>query len=470
MTVGRPRPPLLLLGLAASACSFDPSAPAGDAGGFIDGAELDDGALPGDAGTPNLEPGDGRLFFPGPTGLLSLRWNGAGWQTTGVPATGVGTIRWLSSRVHPGGDEVLAVVSTAMSETVTLVRLIHPNEGAIDGLVQQTVATLEDPARATRQIADVAFEDSGDSLTVYGTLENEVLYRARAAGAGFWPAPQAVPGLELPAPVAWVKLESRPGFDEIGLAFVDQGGGLGAAIWDGAAWIDVEYHPLVAGAAPFRSFDLAWESEAGRLLLAWGAPTPAEIHYRVWDSTSGWGTTAPVLFTGNVHHLELASDPDGDRIALAVTDTVALPAGLFAAIWNGEAWVSARALTGYAGTEPASFGAGLAWLGGALILAHASDTAGALGWSAWDPSSGGDGWTVHSPVIVPGLRTIESIRLGAAMGGSQALAVFFDQAGELFSAAGDGTSFVVYDANPLSSSVTSRRTVPFALAVRPGDP
>ncbi len=97
--------------------------------------------------------------------------------------------------------------------------------------------------------------------------------------------------------------------------------------------------------ASYRSFNAAFEQSSGRLLVVASHPSsPNTITYWVHDGATMIVNGATYTFStlsGNIHWVEMASQPGSNQIALMVLDSNSHTAGL---IWNGSSWGNEKKL------------------------------------------------------------------------------------------------------------------------------
>ncbi len=164
-----------------------------------------------------------------------------------------------------------------------------------------------------------------------------------------WGATNA--GVAAIATIRWSKLVSCPLVKNeklLGLETYDGTGEPAANFylqrWDGSTnqW---------SGTAPFgkqnsgtgnlystrRCFDIAYEQNSGRALIAWWDATASQIRYEVWSSTAqamiGGGTlNIQSGASGTIYFIRLEPQPETDRIMLATLDS---NSRIFASVWNG---------------------------------------------------------------------------------------------------------------------------------------
>ncbi|HUC20989.1 MAG TPA: hypothetical protein VMR98_05885, partial [Candidatus Polarisedimenticolaceae bacterium] len=208
---------------------------------------------------------------------------------------------------------------------------------------------------------DIAYEQtSGDALVVYtGNIvggvgvTNELRYRTWNGAS--WSAEQNLDTLRTTGIVDAVDLESRPGSNDIGLAWGDRNFDLSANLWDGtnSVW---KTEPAAALATDLTrmasatslthfSFDLSFESVSGELVVGWGTNGASDPTFRKRTAGAGgaWAgsSVAGAAATEEVTDMELTADPNSNFIGYSdVTDGIvtatAISPDLESGMWNGD--------------------------------------------------------------------------------------------------------------------------------------
>lgn len=234
----------------------------------------------------------------------------------------------------------------------------------------------------TRRFGIAYEKTSGDVMVVYSTntaTTNELAYRtksgASACGTANWSAATNIDAVRTSGIVQWVRLEGSPasGSNNIALAWADANSDLSAMQWTGAAWGVAEPTAALETSLEFataaqdvQSFDIAYESTSGELMVAWGLTqattctagttiaTTNCIRYATY--TTSWSAVAVIPTVADpATHLDMSSNPNSNEIVLAAIDNS--QADLSAAYWSGSAWTGSANLdtTGTAATAGTKF-------------------------------------------------------------------------------------------------------------------
>ena len=197
---------------------------------------------------------------------------------------------------------------------------------------------------------DIAYEQtSGDAIVVYSTnaTSNEMAYRIWNGTS--WTSAVNIESVRTTGIIHGIILESRTSSDQIGIAYGDANNDLSANLWDGSAWGTEPTAALATVLAEddsvtvltHKSFDLAFESTSGDLMVAWGIDATVDPSYSIRASGSGvWAATAVAtpLFEEPLD-IDLSPDPGSDNIAYV--NTTNLGGDADTAIWDGSAWGNA---------------------------------------------------------------------------------------------------------------------------------
>ncbi|MBN1824066.1 MAG: lamin tail domain-containing protein [Endomicrobiales bacterium] len=129
-------------------------------------------------------------------------------------------------------------------------------------------------------------------------------------------------------------------------------GNLYLQVWNGkdqygntiSSWTDLGRMNSSQGSmySAYRNFDIAYEQNSGRALVAYFDGSSGYVSYRVWSSTAdafvGSGNLKLGNLTGAAYWITLKPQPGSDVIMLGVLDA---NSDIFAAVWNGASgWIS----------------------------------------------------------------------------------------------------------------------------------
>jgi hypothetical protein len=277
-----------------------------------------------------------------------------------------------------------------------------------------------------------------------------------------------------PGAVRWVEVESRFGSDQLALGYVDADAKLVAMRWGGGGWNadtvskledNVKRNPVTVEVSN-RAFDLAFEEQSGDLVVAWGRDGVSGFHYSVLaQGTTSWagvaGLAAPT--DGIPHFVDLAAEPNGNRIAGGFFDMGDGTERLGLATWDGAAWVDQGELDSQTldvdDEAAGEFHGAVAWLGtsGTAICVYPDADDNKLDWARW---TGSTGWTVETDVNVGGKRHSRSVLLRGSRSEDSALALVSNEQGALFGFAFDGSQ---WRSSSLAQELASTDSVPFSL-------
>ncbi|HET8760025.1 MAG TPA: hypothetical protein VFN94_03105, partial [Nitrospiria bacterium] len=359
----------------------------------------------------------------GQSAIQYARSVGSGWSGRfSGPALSAPPV-WQVMKASPLRDErLLAVVDDQRGLT------LHVWNGqAWGGALAATGSTgLTRPT----QTVDVAFEQqSGRGVAVYAINDTTLRYRVwdgTSWSAEAW-VEDSVNGQPTSGRPLWVRLEARPGTNDLILAYEDVNDHVAAFVWDGTTrtWGDAIVLTTTAPGHESALVDVAFERLTGRGLVAWAiAGDPAgRPRYRVWNG--GWGAEGIAQLgagaaANTLTALRVVGDHASDRVALASSDGTAMVAQM----WDGQQWIATGSSAPVSVTlELAVEGRGrpfdLAWEGssGDLVIAYAPRSVSGGMSRSW--SSAG-GWTGPVALPAPTPETVITTTTASSVGVSDA--------------------------------------------------
>lgn len=212
----------------------------------------------------------------------------------------------------------------------------------------------------TTQRFDIAYEtNSGDVVVAYSrntAATNALAYRAKSGadgcGTANWDAAVNFPTTFTitTGTVQWVKAaaDGRAGSDLSAWIWADSNRDLGGTIWSGTIFGNLKILEttleVVSAGQDVDSFDLAYESLSGDLMVAFGSGGSGTTNGAWYNMCTGgtaacsWGgsrTAFPTL-DDDATNLDLSADPNSDMMAFASIGNGG--SDLQAAYWNGNTW------------------------------------------------------------------------------------------------------------------------------------
>jgi len=216
---------------------------------------------------------------------------------------------------------------------------------------------------ATTRRFDIAYENTtGSAIVLYSTntaTTNELNFRKKlgssSCGSSGWGSATAFNPARTSAFVSWVKMVSNPisGSNLIATIWADNNKDLSGAIWNGTAFanepstvMDTSLEAINTGATfpDVESFDLAYESVTGDLMVVWGNSGGANgtngVRYRLCTGNSAtctWGSiTTPPTFADDATNLDLSANPNSDEMVFASIGNAG--SDLQIGYWSGVGW------------------------------------------------------------------------------------------------------------------------------------
>lgn len=210
----------------------------------------------------------------------------------------------------------------------------------------------------------IAYEQTtGDALVVYSNNgasgSNELGYRTKAGstgcGSGNWSAHNNLNSLRLSGTIHWIRMESKPtnGSNDIALAFADSNSDLSAMIWNGSAFGSEPSSALetnlerATASQDTLSFDLAYESTSGNLMVVWGLYQVSACSAGTTISTSNciryaryttsWSAVAVVPTVADpATNIDISANPNSNELVFASLDNN--QGDLSIGYWSGSTW------------------------------------------------------------------------------------------------------------------------------------
>ena len=303
------------------------------------------------------------------------------------------------------------------------------------------------------RLADIAYESlSGNALVVYGDGDSNPTFK-HWDGSNWSSADNVFvtpPGSQ---EIIWVELVSRPGHDDIALAYMDWNRRVFAVIWSGNTWDEANLVTLESSKVQhqyMRGYDIAYEGISGDLLACWSFENSYDLSYATLAAgTSTWSTGLSHTFTGidRPEYIKMVPDPGSDRIAIIFNTNNQRQ--IEATIWNGSAMGDNKdniVSDTYTGREP--YGdevAAGAWLTSShtFVLSYKRDTtAGYFYWHTWSPNNG---WQSETAVTVNGLDKIESVQATSVHNQNKVVFALGDNDGNLRSLVYNGSTWTQAD-------------------------
>ena len=251
-------------------------------------------------------------------------------------ATANATINWTAIEASPTEDLLIAgSLSSAGANNLT----IQQSDGSN---TNWAVQWQDYDANYTYQGFDIAFEDSsGDALVVYADGTATPKYRKYDGTPKTWSGEGSITVTRTAGTVYWVKLETNPGTNTIGLAYSDSNSETCSQIWSGLAWGNEPAADMPIMAANTNGFDLGWEASDDDLVVVSTKTAVNGLHYSTWDGAN-W-TVDQLLSNGlgaNQASVRVAGNPvsSSNCVVVATLDNTATTPDLHMARWNGGGW------------------------------------------------------------------------------------------------------------------------------------
>ena len=272
-------------------------------------------------------------------GLSYATWDGSAWSsvnTIAMPVTGEPVQLRLANQ--PGSDQMVLVGQTTAASN---------NQFAMvwNGSSWGNAVTLGTNSSQQYFETQVAYEaQSGRAMVLYdASASNSSDLQYRLWDGVAWSMEQTVTapaGITATSELYSTAIASDPGSNRIAIEAKNALEEVWLAVWDGSSWRDklvattsgvelVEDHPTMS---------LAFESQSGDLLAAYGKSAGPNVYYRTWSSGSGWSSelTGPSMGGTDVPYVvKLYADPHSNSVMMGVQDNAQ---DLHYVLWNGSSW------------------------------------------------------------------------------------------------------------------------------------
>lgn len=301
--------------------------------------------------------GDGRIIYGDGTSTdPKVRTWQSGPLTLSAEAslpTAGATVKATIVEAAPTRDEMIAGVVNS-SNLLTIYRWNGSNWSS------QWTVTL--PATHTPSF-DIAYEQiSGKVMVVYSTntaATNELARRTFDGSS--WTAATSLDSIRTSGTVHAVVASSRPGTNEIAIAWGDSNLDLSANYWSGTDWQGEPTSTFETNLARFDQldatiqtavFDLEFESQGGELLMVWAKE--GEQGFRRMTRSVGSDGEWRDMFVTTIGSYEpksfsLSAHPNSDYIAVSLNGHFTLDSVVtwreFAGVWEGSSWQMNSAVT-----------------------------------------------------------------------------------------------------------------------------
>lgn len=243
--------------------------------------------------------------------------------------TGGGIIRDIVMASSPNSDEILIAVLDWNSD-INLIRW--------SGASFTHLGEIEtNAANNSYQVVDIAYEQSGEAVIVWGdSFASTPRYRtwdgATLSAEGNLPSFGSAP--------QFIRAEADPSSDYIFVAAVDGLSDINVAVWDGTAWIDSREVETSAQAIDRQIFDIAWENSGGHLLTAWGRFGTNDLQYFDWHTATPLSSVAilagPDFLAAHSTIQAISLGLDNKIVVVATTQS----GDLYSSLWNGSVFVN----------------------------------------------------------------------------------------------------------------------------------
>jgi len=277
-------------------------------------------------------------------------WNGTSWSTPASITTYTGAEPAnMKLTVKPDGNEMVLVINDwNFSDHVIVWNGTNWNNSLLLETGVANAANIHDIA--------VSYESlTGRAMVLYGRNNQRHVYYRLWNGTS-WTNELTLIGPSNLGTTRYLTTSNDPGGNQIALGVVATGWDAWFSVWNGTSWSTpfVAEYDLQTEDAP--TVACAFESQSGRLLVAYSEFNHNGVKFRTWSQAAGWsaeGTTIPLNAPAN--SLILQPDINTNQIMLAAQDG---SQSVVVTRWMGDRWKGFRELednTGKTNRQPFTY-------------------------------------------------------------------------------------------------------------------
>jgi hypothetical protein len=282
--------------------------------------------------------GDGLIaYWDEGTNRVAFRtFNGTTWSSQSTLASTIDEARCLALYSAPNSDVIVMLVVTN-SAKIFGVRW--------SGTAWGTITTLTTSAASIdTECFGFAFEQgTGRGIAAYGGSGNNVLYRTLTGTT--WSS--QLTGPNVGGKPLFVRLAAQPGGDRMLLGALTDQEDVVVASWSGSAWSATTTATSSSTSKVSRHFDVAFQPDGQKGLVAYGVSGSTAPRYRVWTSAGGFAPEQSLASIGDAIRIVQIAPGTAGSTHMLVSDQFE---DLSAFLWNGTSFSSATQLTGSLGS------------------------------------------------------------------------------------------------------------------------
>lgn len=185
------------------------------------------------------------------------------------------------------------------------------------------------------------------AMVVYAKANGDRVPYYRLWDGTAWGAEQTANSVGAAGNIEYIVLKFARTRNEAILGVQSSTGAITVQTWNGSTWSAVS--AIGTAAAGYRGFDIAYERNRDRALIAYSTNVAAQFSYRIWDgsalsaATNVTTATAPAMPAGfgTLRWMEMAASPlaTGNDLALIMTNNGGNGAArIYGLRWTGSGW------------------------------------------------------------------------------------------------------------------------------------
>jgi hypothetical protein len=134
--------------------------------------------------------------------------------------------------------------------------------------------------------------------------------------------------------VYWIKLASKPSYNEIALITLDANSDDYGMVWNGASWGNGQLLENNAAIATEEDIAVEYMHTSKQAMFVWGSGT--QMQSRIWSGTSWGAELAGISIGATPNWFSLKADPNSDKLVLVSVDG---SDDLNTIRWSGTSWI-----------------------------------------------------------------------------------------------------------------------------------
>lgn len=253
-------------------------------------------------------------------------WSGSSWGDENTASdVGAAAGKFHVLRSNPKKNEKILGTIDAAADT---------NVQVWNGTSWSTAIQLTGESTTGNRSFDIAYEqNSGEAIVVYRKSTAISVPKCQKWDGSSWTVIGDL--TDRGHYLKWIRLEPKPGSNEIMLVTLDDDEDINAQIWDGDndTWGTYYSLELAAETSAQQCFDIAYEQSSKDCMIVFADTALDTPEYSIWNGSSWSGGFALDQGSADMCWVKLAAKPGSDEIILATGDA---GEDVDVQVWNGS--------------------------------------------------------------------------------------------------------------------------------------